>query len=154
MRFDPHLRFVALFLASTAGFLPLSACSTGDVSRQSESAAQSDQAPSSPKQPDRVGADEFATVIADPSVSLIDVRTPAEFNEGHIAGAVNISVESPDFINAISDLDPYTTYAVYCRSGNRSQTAVAQMSEAGISHIIELETGTQGWVAGGYELTP
>ncbi len=103
--------------------------------------------------PARVGTGEFATVIEQPGTQIIDVRTPEEFADGHIAGAVNIPVQQPDFATRIAALDPNTTYAVYCRSGNRSQPAVAAMEEAGITTIYELDSGTKGWTAAGQPLT-
>ncbi|MFY9230830.1 MAG: rhodanese-like domain-containing protein, partial [Candidatus Nanopelagicales bacterium] len=57
-----------------------------------------------------------------------------------------------DFLNQIAGLDPAGTYAVYCRSGNRSQVAVAEMSNAGINGIYELESGTTGWSQAGLPL--
>ena len=79
-------------------------------------------------------------------------RTPEEFADGHIVGAVNIPVQSRDFSARIAELDPAATYAVYCRSGNRSQPAVAAMRDAGISTIYELGSGTKGWVSAGQPL--
>ena len=103
--------------------------------------------------PARVGTGEFAAVIEQPGIQIIDVRTPEEFAEGHIAGAVNIPVQQADFGDRIAQLDPNTTYAVYCRSGNRSQPAVDAMEQAGITDIYELESGTKGWTAEGQPLT-
>ncbi len=100
----------------------------------------------------RVGVAEFAKVVEQPGVQIIDVRTPAEFADGHIAGAVNIPVQQPDFIERIARLDPKATYAVYCRSGHRSKMAVAQMQGAGITHIYELADGLNGWTADGHTL--
>jgi len=99
-----------------------------------------------------VGVAEFAEVVAAPGTQIIDVRTPEEFAEGHIDGAVNIPVEYPDFMDQVSQLDPSATYAVYCRSGNRSQPAVAGMNEVGITGIYELESGTTGWTGEGMPL--
>ncbi len=103
--------------------------------------------------PARVDVAEFATVIDQPGVAIIDVRTPEEFADGHIAGAVNIPVQQPDFATRIAALDPNATYAIYCRSGNRSQPAVAAMEEAGITTIYELDSGTKGWTGAGQPLT-
>jgi phage shock protein E len=103
--------------------------------------------------PARVGTGEFATVIEQPGVVIVDVRTAEEFADGHITGAVNIPVQQPDFADRIAALDPNSTYAVYCRSGNRSQPAVAAMQKAGITTIYELESGTKGWTAAGLPLT-
>lgn len=102
-----------------------------------------------PSAPERVDAAAFAEVVASPGVQIIDVRTPEEFAQGHIEGAVNYNVEGPDFLNQIAGLDPAGTYAVYCRSGNRSQVAVAAMSDGGINGIYELESGITGWEQAG-----
>lgn len=103
--------------------------------------------------PGRVGVAEFAAVIAKPGVQIIDVRTPSEFAEGHIRGAVNIPVQQADFAERMAQLDPNATYAVYCRSGNRSKGAVEQMRSAGFGTIYELAAGTNGWTAEGQPLT-
>ena len=108
--------------------------------------------PMAPGAAQRVGIAEFADIIAGAGVQIIDVRTPAEFAEGHIVGAVNLPVNDPDFGRRVSELDPAGKYAVYCRSGNRSQPAVASMQAAGILDIVELESGTNGWTAAGKPL--
>lgn len=74
---------------------------------------------------------------ADPSAytAIIDVRTPAEFAEGHVEGAINFDVQSPSFASQIATLDPTGTYLVYCRSGNRSAVAVAQMESVGLEVV-------------------
>ena len=102
-------------------------------------------AAAAPATPERVDAASFADVVSSPGVTVIDVRTPEEFAQGHIEGAVNYNVEGPDFGTQIAGLDPAGTYAVYCRSGNRSQVAVGEMSQAGVNGIYELESGIVGW---------
>lgn len=66
---------------------------------------------------------------------VIDVRTPAEYASGHLEGALNIDVQSPDFAAQVSELDPNATYFIYCRSGNRSGQAIAQMANMGFSDM-------------------
>lgn len=100
----------------------------------------------------RVEPAVFADVISQPNVVIVDVRTPEEFAQGHIQGAVNIPVEMPNFAQATQALPPADAYAVYCRSGNRSQIAVEMMSQAGVLPIVELISGTNGWTAAGYPL--
>ena len=73
---------------------------------------------------------DMATVAA-----VIDVRTPAEFTSGHLEGALNIDVQSPDFAAQVSQLDPTKDYFVYCRSGNRSGQAISQMSNMGFTSM-------------------
>lgn len=131
--------------------LGLAGCSSSDPGTAAASASvQGPAAPiAAPAAPERVDAARFAEVVASPGVTTIDVRTPEEYAAGHIEGAINYNVEGPDFAAQIAGLDPAGTYAVYCRSGNRSQVAVAAMSEAGINGIYELESGITGWEAAG-----
>lgn len=69
---------------------------------------------------------------------LIDVRTPGEYAGGHLDGAINIPVESPDFVSAVAAAVPSgATVEVYCRSGNRSSQADAMLSAAGIN-VVDL----------------
>lgn len=144
--------------ASLALTIGLSGCSsdsaTSDTAQAAEVAdVQGPAAPvAAPDAPVRVGVAEFAGVVASPGVTIVDVRTPEEYAQGHIDGAVNIPVEYPDFMDRVSELDPSGTYAVYCRSGNRSQPAVAGMASVGINGIYELESGTTGWTSEGQPL--
>jgi rhodanese-related sulfurtransferase len=89
------------------------------------------------------GASAVQTVDAGKAVGMldsrvvIDVRTPAEFAAGHVAGAQNIDVEAPDFASRIASLDPKEAYLVYCRSGRRSAVAADQMAAAGFTDIVD-----------------
>ena len=96
---------------------------------------------------------EFADLVAEDGVVLLDVRTPEEFAEGHLDGALNIDVSSPDFPAQIAELDPAATYAVYCRSGNRSQTAMTLMAEAGIDNTADLGGGIGAWAQAGLPIS-
>jgi phage shock protein E len=64
---------------------------------------------------------------------LIDVRTPAEFAEGHLEGAVNIPVELPTFTAQVALLDPDMDYLVYCRTGRRAELAIEYMDTLGMT---------------------
>jgi phage shock protein E len=66
---------------------------------------------------------------------IIDVRTPEEFATGHLEGAVNIDVQSPDFGTIISQLPTDAEYFVYCRSGNRSGQAIETMTASGFTDL-------------------
>ena len=68
---------------------------------------------------------------------VIDVRTPSEFAEQHLQGALNINLQGDDFVERISQLDRNGTYAVYCRSGNRSSQAVAAMKTLGFVNVTD-----------------
>lgn len=64
---------------------------------------------------------------------VVDVRTPAEYADGHLEGAVNIDFQSTEFAAKVDDLDPDNEYVVYCASGNRSAQAVDAMQAAGLT---------------------
>jgi phage shock protein E len=88
-----------------------------------------------------LGAAEFVAQSQATGVVIIDVRTAAEFNEGHITNALNVDVESKTFDSDIAALDKSITYALYCRSGNRSSTAAGKMSDAGFTNILNAQVG-------------
>ncbi len=82
---------------------------------------------------------------------LLDVRTPAEFSEGHIRKALNIDLKSESFKTEVDQLDKNKTYYVYCRSGKRSALAVEQMRVLGFKTIYELDGGMLKWVSEGMQ---
>lgn len=73
---------------------------------------------------------EFAQGLRQPGAVLLDVRRPDEFAVGHLPGAINIDVTSPDFAQRVATLDKAQPTYVYCRSGARSATAARQLSQA------------------------
>lgn len=94
----------------------------------------------------------FQAKIQEADVVVLDVRTRSEFNEGHIANAINIDVESDSFLNEIAKLDKSKTYAVYCRSGRRSADAVAKMSNEQFISLVNLNGGVIDWSNAGFPL--
>lgn len=80
---------------------------------------------------------------------LIDIRTPQEFNEGHIENAVNIDFYSETFKEDLDKLDKNKTYFIYCRSGNRSGRAMPIMKELGFKEVYNLSVGIKDWLAEG-----
>ena len=94
-----------------------------------------------------LNADEFEKGIAKPNVQLVDVRTPEEFNEKHIAGAVNINVDGADFDKQIKGLDKNKPLYVYCLAGGRSKRAANTAVKDGFTEVSNLETGINGWMA-------
>lgn len=90
-------------------------------------------------------ANTFASRIASPDVVVLDVRTAAEYGEGHIQGAINIDVKEDNFIEtAKSTLQTDKTIAVYCRGGRRSVTA-AEKLVAEHYKVVNLEGGIMAW---------
>jgi rhodanese-related sulfurtransferase len=95
---------------------------------------------------------EFSTKVTEPGIITLDVRTPGEFNEGHVKGAQLIDFQSGNFESEIETLDKSKTYAVYCRSGSRSGQAVKVMSDAGFTNLYNLNGGVIDWANAGLPL--
>jgi phage shock protein E len=76
-----------------------------------------------------------ASVAVTSDTVVIDVRTAGEYSQGHLAGAVNIDVESPDFDAQVKQLPTDGSYVLYCHSGNRAAAAMARMNSAGFTHV-------------------
>lgn len=99
-----------------------------------------------------LGVNEFSTKVAETGVITLDVRTPGEYMGGFIQGAQNIDFQSGNFENEIASLDKNATYAVYCRSGNRSGQAVKVMHDAGFHNVYNLNGGVIDWTNAGLPL--
>ena len=97
---------------------------------------------------------EFEKMLLDDgNVQLVDVRTPDEFADGHIAGAVNINWFSKEFLQeAESRLDKDRPVMVYCRSGRRSAAAATKLESAGFK-TFNLQGGILAWTAAGKPVT-
>ena len=122
---------VALAVAAIASVGLLAGCSTSNEATK------------------KVDPVEFSEVIAQPGVIILDVRTPEEFNAGHIANAININVADSNFSTEVSKLDKNATVAVYCRSANRSAVATKEMADIGFTDMYDVQGGIIDWEAAG-----
>lgn len=96
-----------------------------------------------------VSALEFEKEIKSDSVQLVDVRTPQEYAEGHIDGALNINVQSDDFKDLVQrKLSKDSTILVYCRSGRRSLDAADILTNLGYN-VVNLKGGIIEWKENG-----
>lgn len=93
----------------------------------------------------KVGVDGFAALADSSGVQLIDVRTDAEYSEGHLPGAMLIDVKSAGFDSvATARLDRSRVVAVYCRSGRRSADAARRLAASGY-RVVNLDGGIMAW---------
>lgn len=97
----------------------------------------------------RVGVDQFAKILKKQKLTVIDVRTPDEFGDGHIKGAKNINFYDADFKKQIGKLDKSKAYLVHCRSGGRSARASKVMVDLGFKLVYDLAPGMMGWEEAG-----
>lgn len=90
--------------------------------------------------------DQF-TVLMEKNYTLVDVRTPEEFEQGALPNAVNISTTTLDFPFEINRLDKDEPIMIYCNSGGRSARAAIDTKALGFSNIYELDGGYLSWEA-------
>jgi len=88
----------------------------------------------------------------DRKLIILDVRTPSEFKEGHIKGAINIDIREPDAFVQIDKLDHKAKYIVHCRTNHRSKLAVDHMIKNGFKTVYQMMDGTIGWNQNGLPL--
>lgn len=99
-----------------------------------------------------VNAEEFDSYIQNEEVQRLDVRTLAEYSEGHIMQTININVLDESFASmADSLLQKEKPIALYCRSGKRSKKAAIILSEKGYK-VVELDKGLNSWQEAGKEI--
>jgi rhodanese-related sulfurtransferase len=77
-------------------------------------------------------------------VELVDVRTPAEFREVHVAFARNVPLDQLDAARFAAGRGERPLYVI-CRSGNRARQACQKLVDAGCVNVVNVEGGTQAW---------
>jgi len=98
------------------------------------------------EEPKNLSAQDFYNKICeDKNAVIIDVRTPAEFNDGHIPNSVLYDIYNPAFQSKILELDKSKNYYIYCRSGNRSYHAGVFMLSEGFNSVHHLAEGINSW---------
>jgi len=84
--------------------------------------------------------------------TIIDIRTPEEFANGHIEGAININLFDKTFLDQISKLDKTKPIYMYCRSGSRSRSASKKVSNLGFEKVYDLQGGIIYWARNNYQI--
>jgi len=103
-----------------------------------------------------VSVDSAADTFSAPPDGLVvlDVRTPEEFQAGHLDGAVMIDFYEPDFAARIADLDRDAPYLLYCHSGNRSGSTRKIMEDLGFTNVSDVDGGISAWQGAGQPVVP
>ncbi len=93
-------------------------------------------------------ADQLIEILKnDDGHQIVDVRTPEEYAESHIEGAVNFNIYDDDFSSKIATLDRQKPVYVYCKSGKRSGKAAKILIDEGFDEVFDLKGGFDGWPA-------
>ena len=85
----------------------------------------------------------------DPNFVILDIRTPQEFAQGRIEGAINLDFYAPTFKESLDKLDKSKTYMMYCRSGNRSGKALGMMEGQNFMDVYNMTGGIGAWAQKG-----
>lgn len=129
-----HIMIIALGMALT-----VAGCSSGTNSASSSTTNTTSQSV--------ITNVDTATVqkldLTDPSIQLIDVRTPDEYKAGHIAEAKLIPLQ--ELPNRLSEIDKTKKVYVICHSGNRSSQASQILKENGFTNIYNIQGGMMKW---------
>ena len=96
-----------------------------------------------------LSVEEFARMADDKQNVILDVRTPEEFQAGHIPGAVNLDVTASDFESKAAALDRSKIYLVHCASGVRSARACDKLKQLDFPNLFNLPAGFRAWAKAG-----
>ena len=90
---------------------------------------------------------EFEIISQIQGIQLVDVRTPGEYEAGHILNAINIDFSDPSFELNIQKLDKKSPVIVYCQRGGRSAKSAVKLRSNSFVKVYDLEGGFSKWVS-------
>jgi len=90
-------------------------------------------------------------IEGNPSLVILDVRTNEEYTNGHIEGTINIPIDELE--ERLDELNDNDELLVYCRTGNRSRTAIEILNENAYEKLYHMNEGISAWIASGYSIT-
>lgn len=100
-----------------------------------------------------VNVEEFQKMIGKKGAQLIDVRTPKEYENGHLKEALLINYMADDFTTkAFKGLDKSKPVLIYCASGGRSAKSAKLYKEAGFTNVYNLLGGFSAWKSKNLEI--
>jgi rhodanese-related sulfurtransferase len=94
-----------------------------------------------------ISAAELTKLMKNGGAQLIDVRTPAEFAAGHVAGARNVPINTLKQELPTLALDPQRPIVAICATAHRSPPAVRLLRAAGYENAVQLKNGMMSWYA-------
>lgn len=97
-----------------------------------------------------INAADYEKRRAKKNTVVLDVRSPEEFAKGHVPGAVNADINSPDFTQKVAQFDKKQTILVNCHAGSRGAIASAELAKLGFKTVCNLEGGLDAWQKEGH----
>lgn len=99
---------------------------------------------------DHLSPQIFSKDLLSKGYTLLDIRTIAEYNEGHINGAKEIDYyQTQSFSDYLDSLDKNKKYLIYCHTGRRSGLALEIFKQKGFKNVSDLSGGYNSWLAAG-----
>lgn len=143
-------RMVLPFALMAAGTLTFAACQTGSTGGDSEVTTASDMPADTTGTFENVDVARFQALMESSAGPLVlDVRTPDEWNQGHIAGAQLMDFNDPGFDEALKTLPTDRPVLIYCASGGRSGKTLQRLQAQGGREVYNLVGGMGAWRSAG-----
>ena len=96
--------------------------------------------------PEQMEAPAFAKAVTQAGAQILDVRTPSEFNSGHLKNALWADwLNKQQFFDRVQYIDKSKPVYIYCLSGGRSRAAAGWLRSNGYSNVVELTGGINAW---------
>ncbi|MEM6298129.1 MAG: rhodanese-like domain-containing protein [Bacteroidota bacterium] len=83
------------------------------------------------------------------NTQIVDVRSPEEYEVGHLKGAQNVNINGDNFEDGVADLNKERPVFVYCQGGVRSAKAAKELEKMGFKEVYDLEGGISAWKQAG-----
>lgn len=99
----------------------------------------------------RITADQLQRRLAT-HPALIDVRSAEDFRDGHVAGSINVPLETVNHSFQITDMSPQSLVILICADARKADVAADALRERGFSNTAVLAGGLKSWIAFGYPL--
>jgi thioredoxin 1 len=93
----------------------------------------------------KIDAQPFETLLKQKKGLLLDVRTPEEFNAGHLPEAMLLDYNNDNFKKSATQLDKSKPVFVYCKTGGRSKSAASILRDLGFKEVYDLDGGITAW---------
>lgn len=99
--------------------------------------------------PRDVTPDEAERILKlNPGMVILDVRTPEEYGDGHLPGAVNLNFFATDFLEKVKAYEG-KQILIHCASGGRSGQALSRLKDTSFGALYHLKSGFTGWQSAG-----
>ncbi len=139
----PFIQFILLSLIAATIYM---ACNNDSAPATSQSATSEPPLNLEGLDPAALNKAAFKSLLHQtPEAILLDVRTPQEFDQGHIEGAINRDYHAQEFEAQMDAINPKYSLFIYCQSGGRSGKTYHMLKQKGFEKVYNLDGGYLAW---------